>query len=194
MTQDSSRPPRPGLCGRPTAHGEPCRQPVFSGPACHSHLTSDERAERERTWSLSPQRQGTPACWRWSVGDEDQAVARSAGEGWATVVLRHWQNDVCAVCGWGASNGLVVDHDHETGLIRGMLCGSCNISEGSSDDLIFRRYRERNPASMLGLVARYWSPFAGLAEPVPVVSERAKKAAAGKLHIPYRRPRSPDAA
>lgn len=45
------------------------------------------------------------------------------------------QNGVCAICG-SDNNGktLVVDHDHKTGLIRGLLCDDCNLFLGFVDD------------------------------------------------------------
>ncbi len=38
------------------------------------------------------------------------------------------QGGVCAVCEKPQKSGrkLAVDHDHETGLVRGLLCQSCN--------------------------------------------------------------------
>lgn len=36
----------------------------------------------------------------------------------------------CAAC--ASPDRLVVDHDHDTGLIRGALCWSCNVTEGQS--------------------------------------------------------------
>jgi hypothetical protein len=35
----------------------------------------------------------------------------------------------CEVC--GSLDNLVVDHDHDTGLVRGCLCNGCNIAEGN---------------------------------------------------------------
>ena len=41
------------------------------------------------------------------------------------------QNGECAICGGtDKKKSLAVDHDHETGKIRGLLCGRCNPSVG----------------------------------------------------------------
>lgn len=44
------------------------------------------------------------------------------------------QNGVCAICGEAPDAGPVVDHDHQTGAIRGILCGSCNKGLGMFGD------------------------------------------------------------
>lgn len=44
--------------------------------------------------------------------------------------LRLSQADMCAICGEPEPSGLHIDHDHETGLIRGLLCGKCNKAIG----------------------------------------------------------------
>lgn len=36
------------------------------------------------------------------------------------------QGGVCAICGNGTKRRLAVDHNHETGVVRGLLCPRCN--------------------------------------------------------------------
>ncbi len=54
------------------------------------------------------------------------------------------QNSVCAICGRTEMNNankvLCVDHNHNTGAIRGLLCGLCNSGIGHfQDDIILIR-------------------------------------------------------
>jgi hypothetical protein len=52
------------------------------------------------------------------------------------------QNEVCAIClnpntnGRKDSNNLYVDHDHNTGKVRGLLCSNCNRMLGMVGDNI----------------------------------------------------------
>lgn len=53
------------------------------------------------------------------------------------------QNNCCAicmkdisVCDKGSGNHLAVDHCHNTGKVRGLLCASCNILLGKAKDNI----------------------------------------------------------
>ena len=50
------------------------------------------------------------------------------------------QGGVCSVCrGENPSgNRLAVDHNHETGQVRGLLCHKCNTALGYADDNIYR--------------------------------------------------------
>lgn len=45
------------------------------------------------------------------------------------------QRGGCAICGGVSSDGsrLAVDHDHETGEVRGLLCMNCNLKLGWYD-------------------------------------------------------------
>jgi hypothetical protein len=80
--------------------------------------------------------------------------------------LRKWHAGRCAMC--GAVTSLVTDHDHKTGLVRGLLCHQCNVSEGVQPgaDTPFGRYRTKSPAVILGVTVRYFDHFRGAyAEP-----------------------------
>lgn len=51
------------------------------------------------------------------------------------------QQGLCAICGMteqmtrlGVTRGLCVDHDHETGKVRGLLCAACNFAIGKFQD------------------------------------------------------------
>ena len=45
------------------------------------------------------------------------------------------QKDQCAICGKAVGKSrLSVDHDHETGKVRGLLCQPCNIGLGFFDE------------------------------------------------------------
>ncbi|KKM22963.1 hypothetical protein LCGC14_1620000 [marine sediment metagenome] len=45
------------------------------------------------------------------------------------------QGGVCAICGYPPKNkALNVDHNHDTGTIRGLLCGGCNSFLGRVQD------------------------------------------------------------
>jgi len=47
------------------------------------------------------------------------------------------QNGVCALCfGAPTKRALHLDHDHETGRVRGLLCHGCNLGLGFLKDNI----------------------------------------------------------
>jgi hypothetical protein len=122
----------------------------------------------------------SPACWSWPPPtDADRERVRTLyksaidqlGDGiLPALVMSDWQQERCAVC--GGQGAPVEDHDHGTGLVRGYLCRGCNVAEGMNRyaGRVWREYRERNPASICGVVERYWDPltkeFAEPAEPL----------------------------
>ena len=144
-------------CGRPTKAGTPCRSwRIPYGVACHQHATQDERTDaelREMSNPLSWQniifqaplhQRDYPACWDWPA-----VVATSSEE------FVDWHKGRCAVCG-DDGRRLVVDHCHDTGLVRGYLCRSCNVLEGTGTNDIFEDYRLRPPAVILRWAQPYW--------------------------------------
>ena len=48
--------------------------------------------------------------------------------------IKELQNSKCLICGRSVS--LVVDHDHKTGELRGLLCGRCNSGLGMFEDSV----------------------------------------------------------
>ena len=50
-----------------------------------------------------------------------------------TTLLRQ-QGGGCAICSEIPEREFHVDHDHATGVVRGLLCGSCNLALGHLKD------------------------------------------------------------
>lgn len=182
-------PPPP--CGRLTKRGTPCQQsplaywrlPKRGGRprSCLPHLTADERAEYDREIAAVEAVEAeayrkvdgmAPACWGWELPN-DLALRDPDPDVAGLAVIEKWQAGRCGIC--SAETLLVTDHNHSTGLIRGLLCQRCNTAEAFRDVGPYRRYRERPPAVILGVQARYWDPFArDYAQPRPAIREADK--------------------
>lgn len=157
-------------CLRVSADGTPCtaaRQYILTDIAsCRSHLSPSEVESHKRGMRMADAIFGPvdvitePACWSWDMSIPDGISATDSPE-WALSVA---QGGRCAACAYQDPDGLYLDHCHKTGLMRGYLCRSCNTMEGVTSrpapDFIVK-YRERNPASMLGIEATYVSPVTG---------------------------------
>jgi hypothetical protein len=75
-----------------------------------------------------------------------------------------WHSGECAMC--GAAGRTIIDHCHETGLVRGHLCRGCNNSEGQSNADHWQAWRAwDNPARALNSPVLYeWGRY----EPAPL--------------------------
>lgn len=88
------------------------------------------------------------------------------------------QGGICAICRipgrLGKHGKLAVDHCHETGKVRGLLCTSCNVSIGILGET------RANIARVLDYVTNGWHPGLGLPTEVQrnfVFDSRARKRA-----------------
>jgi hypothetical protein len=102
--------------------------------------TKDRKQPKCKVCSASWQR-----SWRYGVDDAE----------YERLLLR--QGGRCALCGELPENGrsLNIDHDHETGLVRGLLCHHCNTAIG-----LFRESRELlQKADTYIAKARFWADF-----------------------------------
>lgn len=93
-------------------------------PLCKECKNSDERAKRDPSYS-----QRTNLKKMYGMTPEQY---------WA---LRDKQAGVCAICEepekmvrYGKVVNLAVDHCHKTGIVRGLLCSSCNRGIGKLKD------------------------------------------------------------
>jgi hypothetical protein len=78
---------------------------------------------------------------------------------YAGVLRALWvhQRGSCAICGkpfWPRKT-VRVDHDHVTGLVRGLLCDHCNLTEPRTFTPVVIAYRMNPPAAQLGLLVTY---------------------------------------
>lgn len=95
------------------------------------------------------------------AGARERRVQKVYGlEPGAYGVLYVFQGKVCAICrrATGATRALSVDHDHETGRVRGLLCRPCNDLLGHLRDDVeaarrIVRYLLCPPAMQIGMVA-----------------------------------------
>lgn len=150
-------------------------------PACHMHQSREERRAQEvlerslpDLWFVANWKAGAriyPACWEWPIPSTPLADIQEDQVRWYAFV--DWHEGRCAACG-GRCSEKVLDHDHYTWMVRGLLCKSCNIQEGfSRSDFMFRRYRELPPAGILGYELEYVSPFFNERRRRPTLEEKA---------------------
>jgi hypothetical protein len=70
--------------------------------------------------------------------DKDRKLKAAYGIGYAEyLTMLEAQNGCCAICGTNDTGGrkaFHVDHCHNTGKVRGLLCGNCNSGIGNLRD------------------------------------------------------------
>lgn len=115
--------------------GVPLRQPARV-PDCHPNRKHGARGLCK-------------SCYRTARGEDRRAVLRVHGltvDDYERMVAA--QAGCCLICG-DVPARLYVDHDHDTGAIRGLLCNLCNRAIGQlrDDPAILRRAADYIDAS-----------------------------------------------
>lgn len=133
---------------------------MLPAPGLRTHLC--ERRDVTKATRRAYQRKNLqslrePACWTWEVSLGDLQAAQKVTQATAYYVLLEWQRGRCAVC--AGTGDLVLDHDHRTRLVRGLLCVSCNNAEARHDSPVFANYRHVPPTMILDMCVTH--PQAG---------------------------------
>jgi hypothetical protein len=85
------------------------------------HNSEWKKKARENGWSRTDNNYYLGAKYGLTLDDYEEMLAE--------------QNGVCASCGTPPTGKkLSIDHDHETGVIRGLLCQPCNTALGLLKD------------------------------------------------------------
>lgn len=79
------------------------------------------------------------ATKKWMLNHPEKVLAKQLRKFGLTVDQYRALGDVCAICGHPPSGSprekrLFVDHDHTTGLVRGVLCNTCNVGLANFKD------------------------------------------------------------
>lgn len=104
---------------------------------CQLHL--DRQREGMPDWDTRPLNKQSPHSKR-SLKYDYQRSRRLLLDFGITVeqydALYQTQDGLCKICGKPCATGkaLAVDHDHETGVVRGLLCTKCNVALGQFGD------------------------------------------------------------
>jgi len=101
----------------------------------------DEVLARQKAYGLAHRAEKAAYNKDWHTGHRDENRARRLKRNYGLTIkafndLLASQGEKCAVCGkknWGRW-GPVIDHDHETGDVRGILCRQCNMAAGLLGD------------------------------------------------------------
>jgi hypothetical protein len=80
----------------------------------------DKNRERVRAWDREKSRRYTLAKYGLTETDYEQIVETQSGK--------------CRICRCVPADRLVVDHCHDTGIVRGLLCRTCNSAIGQLSD------------------------------------------------------------
>ncbi|MET7713677.1 endonuclease domain-containing protein [Streptomyces sp. NPDC005407] len=100
--------------------------------ACKSCCSGDAQAWRQRNPEKAKE---IDKRYLRSFRTKRRRKARTYGlEEFELAAMDAAQQGHCLICKEFAEDGLVVDHDHATGHVRGLLCNLCNLGLGAFRD------------------------------------------------------------
>ena len=111
-----------------------------------------------------------------------------------SAIMTRRQNNMCPLCErqFGTRVIACLDHDHVTGLVRGVFCKNCNGIEGKIKNLVTRGRGYMSAEKFLDNLVKYWNYYSvdrtGLLHPVHLTPDekvvkrklKAKKLRAAK--------------
>ncbi len=101
---------------------------------------SDYREKKRKRWQRYYARPGVRAhiCEKSKASRKKHHLKSKYGLTIADVVeMQKQQGNKCAICGCKFNKPHHIDHDHNTGAVRGLLCGECNLGLGKFRDSLF---------------------------------------------------------
>jgi len=120
-----------------------CSRPTRTRGMCASHYAHRWNQQNRERYNATGRRWYRKNGGKKIIRERARAIAKygmTLAE-YDTLLLK--QKEVCAICkraernrikAGGVLRSLAVDHDHETGVVRGLLCSSCNRGLGKFGD------------------------------------------------------------
>lgn len=118
--------------GRRRGQCDDCRKEYLRQYHAHPERRAHISADRKAYAAQHPEQQRAKRFTRYGLTPEQYDALYDAQQGRCAICGVH--KDRAGVGDVGGGNVLCIDHDHETGAIRGLLCTGCNTGLGSFGD------------------------------------------------------------
>lgn len=99
--------------------------------SCYTAYIRQYRKEHKEAYNATQKKHWNKFRDRNTIRHKERKYGLERGE---FQKLIESQNNQCAICGEGLIGNGHLDHDHETGRVRGILCKQCNTGLGNFRD------------------------------------------------------------